>query len=72
MSEKTPQALKFNCYKCGKQSTYPNYLTEGKDSEGVSSVIKRCTTCGAENKVELPEGWITDRPDSVLRGLEKE
>ena len=71
MPNQTTHPLKFDCYKCGKESVYPNYLKEGKEGEGVRSVVKRCLSCGAENTIELPEGWVAERTGSVLRGFKK-
>lgn len=69
MPNSSTHPLIFNCYKCGKESRYPNYLKEGEDKNAVKSVVKRCTTCGAENEVPIPEGWSAERTGSVLRGL---
>lgn len=71
MSDQTAYPLEFDCYKCGKQSSYPNLMKEGDEKDGAKTVVKRCTTCGAENKIALPDGWIGIRSDSVTRGLPK-
>ena len=72
MPDQTTHPLKFNCHKCGKRSSYPNLVKEGTEKDGPKTVVKRCTICGEENKVELPEGWVGIRTDSVLRGLPKQ
>lgn len=70
MSDQTTHPLEFNCHKCGKPSSYPNQMQEGEN--GPKTVVKRCTICGIENKVELPDGYAGIRSDSVLRGLKNE
>jgi len=69
MSDQTT-SLKFDCYKCGKESTYPSYLTEDKGRTEPQIVVKRCTNCSAENRIELPKGYESKATTSVLRGLE--
>ncbi|MEZ4932087.1 MAG: hypothetical protein R2788_08220 [Saprospiraceae bacterium] len=71
MPNQTTYPLIFNCHKCKKESSYPNLMKEGAEKDGATTVIKRCTTCGEENKVELPEGWVGIRTDTLLRGLPK-
>lgn len=69
MSDESTHPLKFDCYKCGKESTYPNYLTENEDKSTPQIVIKRCTNCSAENKIEIPKGYESNVQVEVLRGL---
>lgn len=70
MAENTKYPLVFDCFKCGKTSSYPSYLQEGEDKDKVKSVVKRCLNCGVENTVPIPDGWSTERDGGVLRGLE--
>ena len=72
MSEPTTYPLVFDCDKCGKRSTYPNMMKEGDEDQGATTVVKRCTTCGEKNKVELPKGWIGIRSDEVMRGMKND
>lgn len=72
MADQNSYPLRFNCYKCGRESYYPNYLMEETDDNSVKFVVKRCTTCGAENKVEIPIGWSAQRLSTVLRGINNE
>jgi len=69
MSEPTTFPLVFKCSNCKKQSSYPNLLQKGTEDKGATIVVKRCITCGQENKVELPKGWIGIRSDEVMRGM---
>ena len=68
MSDQTTHPLKFDCYKCGKESTYPNYLTENEDKNAVQTVVKRCTNCSAENSIDVPKGYKSKAEIEVLRG----
>ena len=70
MSNQPTHPLKFKCFKCKKSSIYPNYLKEGESPNEAKIVVKRCTTCGIENTIEVPEGWSMASTDSVLRGFE--
>ena len=72
MSDQATHPLKFRCFNCKKQSSYPNYLKEGESASEVKSVIKRCLTCGMENDIDLPEGWEATNIDNVLRGYKKD
>jgi len=72
MSKKTEHPLEFECYKCGKQSSYPNYLTNSNNENAIQTVVKRCTICGAENSIELPKGYESKAQTQVLRGLKNE
>ena len=69
MSDQTPQKVTFDCFKCGKENFYP--VVEGKAKNGATKIVKRCTTCGIENEVDLPDGWIAERKDEVTRGISK-
>lgn len=71
MAKQESQPIIFTCYNCKNKSKYPNEMTEGDTTTGAKTLIKRCTTCGAENKIELPDGWIAKRSDTVLRGDKK-
>lgn len=71
MANQETQPIIFICYNCNKESSYPNEMAEGDTTTGAKTLTKRCITCGAENNVELPDGWIANRTDSVLRGYKK-
>jgi len=68
MANQETQSIIFTCYNCNKESSYPNEMAEGETNTGAKTLIKRCTTCSAENKIEVPDGWIAKRTDAVLRG----
>lgn len=72
MAEKTTQPLEFECYKCEKESSYPNYLTSNENENTIQTVVKRCTICGVENSIELPKGYESNAQTEVLRGLKNE
>ena len=64
---KEPTPIKFTCYKCKSENTYP--AVQGDEKDGAKVIIKRCINCSAENKVKLPEGWVAQRTAIVFRGL---
>ncbi len=68
MANETKYPLEFDCYKCGKTSHYPKHLKEGNAQQGAVELLKRCMTCGKENKVQVPEGYYAERNSSILRG----
>jgi len=72
MSKKTTQPLEFVCYKCKKESIYPNYLTSNEDENAIQTIVKRCTICGIENSIKLPKGYESKAQTQVLRGLKNE
>ena len=65
MAQETEQ-LRFTCYKCSTENFYP--AKQGDDQEGGKTLVKRCTNCGAENKIELPDGWVAARTEVIHRG----
>ncbi len=70
MSDQT-RPLTFTCYNCGNESSYPNYLDKDeKDKNAPQIVIKLCTICSKENRVEIPQGYASKAQTEVLRGLE--
>ncbi len=72
MSQAEYHPLKFKCFNCGKQSIYPKYLKKGEEKNDVEYVIKRCLTCGANNKVPIPKNYLIGQTSTVLRGLKDE
>lgn len=71
MTNQETHPIEFDCHNCKKRSSYPNEMKEGDTTTGAKTVVKRCTTCGIENKIELPDGWVAGRNDAVLRGYKK-
>lgn len=71
MSDETTHSIEFLCFKCKKKSSYPHEMKEGEANKGATILTKRCTTCGIENTIELPVGWVATKTDLVLRGGKK-
>ncbi len=72
MSDQPSHPLIFDCFNCGNTNHYKNYLNEGEEKDKVKIVTKRCTICGAQNEVTIPDGYHTQRTDNVLRGSKKD
>ncbi|PHN00722.1 hypothetical protein [Flavilitoribacter nigricans] len=60
--------IKFVCYTCKVENTYPAIKGDKKDS--AKTVIKRCLNCSTENLIELPDGWSVERTGIIVRGME--
>ncbi len=72
MSDQMIHPLIFECYKCKKDSNYPNTLKEGDDNTSANTLVKLCTNCSARNTVEIPAGYYVLNNATILRGLKKE
>ncbi len=72
MTDQTTHPLIFDCYKCKAESKYPNTLKKGNDNPTAKTVVKRCTTCSAENTIQIPEGYYIANTTSILRGFKKD
>jgi len=67
MSKETT-SIQFTCHNCGKENKYS--VIKGNNEGNI--VIKRCMNCSAENKIELPEGYIANPTETVFRGMKKD
>ncbi|MFN7115714.1 MAG: hypothetical protein ACK4TA_02890 [Saprospiraceae bacterium] len=65
MAQET-RSLPFICYKCNTENKYDVVVEEG--DKGGKTLLKRCTNCGAENKIKLEEGWVAARTEIIHRG----
>ncbi len=63
-----PQSVDFDCQKCGKNNIYPASAIPGTAKDGATSIIKKCTSCGADNTITLPENFIFPNDSDIYRG----
>lgn len=67
-SSPEPQSVDFDCKKCGKNNVYPASAVAGTAKDGATSLVKKCTFCGADNTITLPENFIFPRDAEIFRG----
>lgn len=62
------QPVEFECRKCGNLNAYPASAVPGSPEDGATSILKKCTSCGEDNKVTLPDNFIFPRDAEIFRG----
>ena len=73
MAEKKTVPIVFNCFNsnCKKENTFSIDLSVGSNARGGRTIVQKCTFCGTDNSIDMPDIHKLLPTVGVLRGAEK-